>query len=320
MLGIPSENKSRGFTLVELLVVIAIIAVLIALLLPAVQQAREAARRTQCRNNMKQLGLALHNYHDAHDVFPPRCIMPGVGRPQWYLSDDCSRIRNITGHLLILPYIDQAPLYNSLDFTLPFGPACWHYDNTAVFPNVNTANTNVVLAAYRCPSDVPYLDPLTQTTLSGYFYYWRINARRTSYPFVGRNQDNDPFIRLGYAADFHQLRATCGINGAARISAIKDGSSNTMMMCESAFRKENSLYGPIWNQWSLTNGISPVTHGINLYDADQQLPAHGAGSVHAGGMNILMADGAVRFLNENVAQPIVEALTSVSGGEVPGEF
>src|SRR3954451_15240789 len=98
----PSSRSKRGFTLIELLVVIAIIAVLIALLLPAVQQAREAARRTQCRNNLKQIGLALHNYHDAHKIFPPGETSNGTDDPLY-------------GHgpgVDILPYIDQATVYN----------------------------------------------------------------------------------------------------------------------------------------------------------------------------------------------------------------
>src|SRR6188768_3507660 len=109
----PSRRKS-GFTLIELLVVIAIIAILIALLLPAVQQAREAARRTQCKNHLKQMGLALHNYHDAHQVFPPgatSCIPCAA-----YQTD------GRTGHALyadILPYMDQAPLYNRLNWVIP---------------------------------------------------------------------------------------------------------------------------------------------------------------------------------------------------------
>src|ERR1700709_2477916 len=94
-----TRNRRTGFTLIELLVVIAIIAVLIALLLPAVQQAREAARRSQCKNNLKQLGLAMHNYHDTYKVFPT-----------------ASGGNGFSPHARILPYVDQAPLYGTLNF------------------------------------------------------------------------------------------------------------------------------------------------------------------------------------------------------------
>src|SRR3546814_780854 len=109
----------KGFTLIELLVVIAIIAVLVALLLPAVQQAREAARRSQCKNNLKQIGLALHNYHDTHRVFPP-------GQMSWFGSDlfPLNAGARISWMQQILPFIDQAPLYNSFNWKVPAHACC----------------------------------------------------------------------------------------------------------------------------------------------------------------------------------------------------
>ena len=128
--------RRKAFTLIELLVVIAIIAVLIALLLPAVQQAREAARRTQCKNNLKQLGLAIHTYHDTAKVFPQAVFQNKATSGQWDW-------RLASPQVMLLPYIDQAPLYNSLNFNLSF--------------NNGTANDTICnaakLAAFRCPSD-----------------------------------------------------------------------------------------------------------------------------------------------------------------------
>ncbi|MBT5017958.1 MAG: DUF1559 domain-containing protein, partial [Planctomicrobium sp.] len=131
------RSSLRGFTLIELLVVIAIIAILIALLLPAVQQAREAARRTQCKNNLKQLGLALHNYHDTHGIFPNSMdsYFPG-GVPSR------SNPRNHSWMVMILPFIDQAPLYQSIDFSSQL------YGQTLAGGQLVTAQK---MTPYRCP-------------------------------------------------------------------------------------------------------------------------------------------------------------------------
>src|SRR5688572_16336833 len=124
----PRQRK-RGFTLIELLVVIAIIAILIALLLPAVQQAREAARRTQCKNHLKQFGLAIHNYHDTHRAFP-RLTSGSQGTgfgTEW---------RGFSAHVMLLPYIDQAPLYNQIDFQ-------WHAETDTAATPTDPAPTNI---------------------------------------------------------------------------------------------------------------------------------------------------------------------------------
>lgn len=121
-------RKHRGFTLIELLVVIAIIAILIALLLPAVQQAREAARRTECKNNLKQLGLAIHNYHDSFNTVPPGWIGSGVSAPN-----------NFGWSIFLLPQIEQNNLYNSLNFNTAFG--------------TTDTNLSAILPAFRCASD-----------------------------------------------------------------------------------------------------------------------------------------------------------------------
>ena len=111
-----NQNRSRGFTLIELLVVIAIIAILVALLLPAVQQAREAARRSSCKNNLKQLGLALHNYHDSHNVFPPATINAGLQNCQNHIPGG-GPILNHTCYQMLLPYLEQGPLYDRYNFS-----------------------------------------------------------------------------------------------------------------------------------------------------------------------------------------------------------
>jgi len=114
------NHRRKGFTLIELLVVIAIIAILIALLLPAVQQAREAARRSTCKNNLKQIGLAMHNYHSTHSLFPPGAIAPGASCDA-VTGPAPGRILNHTAYQMILPYLEQTALYNSYNFSLPSG-------------------------------------------------------------------------------------------------------------------------------------------------------------------------------------------------------
>ena len=148
------QMRKRGFTLIELLVVIAIIAILIALLLPAVQQAREAARRSQCRNNLKQLGLALMNYHESYNVFPPSYINGGEVRSYGYLP--YGQIKNHTGYLLLLPYIDQQPMYNAIDFRFATGQADWRSRGGG---QRQLQIEGKKLEVLRCPSDANFDDP-----------------------------------------------------------------------------------------------------------------------------------------------------------------
>ena len=149
----------RGFTLVELLVVIAIIGVLVALLLPAVQAAREAARRTSCSNNLKQIGLALHNYHDTFNVFPPGNFMAAGPIPNPIPANVVVPNANgcFTGAgsvrpgapwtVLVLPYIEQKPLHDSLDFNVEFNS----YQNIGT-QTINTQRCRIPISVYRCPS------------------------------------------------------------------------------------------------------------------------------------------------------------------------
>lgn len=314
----------RGFTLIELLVVIAIIAILIALLLPAVQQAREAARRTQCKNNIKQLGLALHNYHDVYNVLPPGQINPGVNTDARlpYTSNCSVECKNITGYLLLLPYLEQTPLYQQLDFNLPMGGAQRSGGgpgDAAAAPNAIDATTGLPrvppLAAFECPSDAPYAEP---RNVSGGRHYGITNGHRTSYAWALRRWTSNR--RFFYKADTWKLKGAFGINGSARFAYIKDGTSNTMFMIETPRHKHSAHFGPFWNAWIYTNGIEP-TRGINHVDTRSGLPyAFDAGSQHIGGAQILLGDGSVRFLSENIDNRIVADLISIAGGEVLGEF
>ena len=314
------RGKNRiAFTLIELLVVIAIIAVLIALLLPAVQQAREAARRTQCKNNLKQLGLALHNYHDTFNVMPPGAINPGVGPEQTNLpwvttcSTDC---RNTVFTLLLLPGLDQAPLYNTINFSLPMGraqrsgtgPAT---DQGALF----TKNQSV----FMCPSDVPFNDPLEQ---GGAAHYAITNGYRASYWFPALYIMEN--INATFQNESRTSRGMFGINGAIKLEHVKDGTSNTMMLAETPFHKNASVYGPYWTAWNYTNGVTmgqPINNKQGCGGGGGGCPyAWGSGSAHIGGMQYLKADGAVGFLSENIAYSILQGLVTSAGTEVLGEY
>ena len=138
-----APRPSRGFTLIELLVVIAIIAVLIALLLPAVQSAREAARRIQCTNNFKQIGLALHNYHQTHNVFAMGC-----SSGMWDAVYDYNIKQNLSVHALILPFLEQLQIYNALNFN--FGSDA---STSTLCYQVNQTGMNAQINAFVCPSD-----------------------------------------------------------------------------------------------------------------------------------------------------------------------
>lgn len=200
-------RKKSGFTLIELLVVIAIIAILIALLLPAVQQAREAARRTQCKNNLKQLGLALHNYHDTHNRFPPTQIMVHYTGP----NNTNPVARNHTWMSLILPYIEQSALYNSINFSAPM-----HDPATKIFQTLSTGETIVSrqIPGLTCPSDPGFGGGISKHGLA-----------HTNY---AGNMGWDWHYR---GPDIYQGPFQNGSEGT-RITDIKDGTSNTIALAE----------------------------------------------------------------------------------------
>ncbi len=216
----------RGFTLIELLVVIAIIAILIALLLPAVQQAREAARRTQCRNNLKQIGLAMHNYHDVFLQFPPGRMTPSrgqsVGMTCWY------------GHVSplyhILPYIEQGNVWNNLD-----------QNNTRVrkgtpLCDANAFVTDLTMAAYMCPSD-----PRHQSGVNTNNYRGNWGAHVYGGRHWGNNIATDPvYTPRAAAAIDGELGGMFKDNGGVKIRSATDGTSNTVLYAERAIGTANN--------------------------------------------------------------------------------
>ena len=294
----------RGFTLIELLVVIAIIAVLIALLLPAVQQAREAARRTQCRNNMHQLGVALHNYHDTHRLFPPAaiCVTASGGEMA-------------TCHTMILPFVDETALYNA--YNMSCGDGC----RTTV--GQPTANTTVIysgLAQYLCPSD-PHSTNFESLGAMPY---------KTSYmPTLGNDRDSWPGIYTG-------RQGALVVNWGVQIRDIYDGATNTILFGEVVcgyYTRATSGYleSPGWGNFSdgrcANNGAgwygryAGAPYPMNSIGRS---PAVGYspncsgtfGSTHEGGAFFTMADGHVRFLSENIDATVYDALATRDGEEL----
>lgn len=191
-------SRRRGFTLIELLVVIAIIAVLIALLLPAVQQAREAARRTQCKNNLKQIGLALHNYHDTVGRFPMDAI-------RTFQPQGTPAARNFSWMTMILPYFDQAPLYNAINFSAPL----WGQTVSSTGKEIRST----MLTALNCPSDPGWGD--TGRTRG---FAWTDYAGSSGWDMWDRPDDQHGGVFTAF---------TC-----VKIADITDGTSNTIMVAE----------------------------------------------------------------------------------------
>jgi prepilin-type N-terminal cleavage/methylation domain-containing protein len=254
--AMPGSRSPRAFTLIELLVVIAIIAVLIALLLPAVQQAREAARRSQCKNNLKQMGIALHNYHDTHKYFPPALISSGrVTIP--------TPVLNTTGFVLLLPYIDQAPLYNQYNFNLPSSisnpsPYTRPLAGGVTTSTANQAIYSVKLDVYTCPSDPANGQSVTSAANNQGDFYERNQVRRSNYLFSSGDYTDYNLSFGAYSGSTNQ--GAFGNDGAATIRDIRDGTSGTILVGESKqLGKTSPNFGPYWGAGTHTccHGYTP---------------------------------------------------------------
>ena len=315
-----TARPRSAFTLIELLVVIAIIAVLIALLLPAVQQAREAARRTQCKNHLKQLGLALHNYHDTFNRFPS-------GYVQVDLNNANTHLRHGWG-AMILPYLDQTPLYTTLIFTQDGPEAAWRNE----------------LAAWKCPSDPDVLglaswDSSTAGSCGGTPTVPLTSCNgadlATCTAVLGctwtptTSTSNQFAAKASYIATYghEQLSSTVkgkGVffgNSGLGIRDMSDGTSNTFVTGERNLKFGQAVWAGVH---FATSGGGNVGNGKfvlgDAYAAPNAAVATGFGSRHTGGCHILMGDGSVRFISENVNLATWQALSQCSDGLVVGEF
>lgn len=341
MLIATSSRFRRGFTLIELLVVIAIIAVLIALLLPAVQQAREAARKLQCKNNMKQIGLALHNYHDSHGLFPPGYVDRN-GNPNSTPDNDLGPGWGWTSHLL--PHMDQAVVYNKINF------------NLGIENSNNTTVSKVKFPVFQCPSDATWQDmfavydsnfttPIATIASSNYL---ACNGWAECFDSAGGNpQPEDPldpepgatYGKAGIGLFYRNSRHTT--------ASVTDGLTNTIAAGERSSNRApatwtGAITGGRCPAWMAMVPPAPFTappslafdnadfaqalifsHGNNSHLPNIEYPLFDPDtfySYHTGGVHFLMGDGSVRLISRYVDGFTFQYLTTIAGGEKSGDF
>jgi len=319
-----------GFTLIELLVVIAIIAILVALLLPAVQQAREAARRSSCKNNLKQIGLALHNYHDTFFVFPPSFIDNGGFNSGLTYDGSASptTIREDRNGLawstLILPYVEEPALYDAIGGATDNFAHHWQDANNDGNPNDPIPEANQIVSVYNCPTE----------------------AGTGRNPEKGNFGTNNYLANAGTRAAIDRAGAMFCMNSSVKMASVKDGTSNTIMCLErtnndvttpnSCGTQTCNYQGGIWIGPRDIGGAAGWHPGLRPFDVE----SYGGGNAtyaigtsnqpwgddwgtwgcHQGGLQMVLADGAVRFLSENIALETYRRLRHRNDKQVLGEF
>lgn len=303
-------GQKTGFTLVELLVVIAIIGILVALLLPAIQAARESARRTQCANNLKQIGVALHNYHDSFQKFPYGWDNRGVG---WTLH--------------LLPFVELNSIYGTIHFQ-ESGPGNWDSGSE------NQVACETVIPVYRCPS-MPLPEHMDYNGIAN-----RVPASYRGCAGSESSSDDTSTIAIPGSKSLENLKQN-GVFYACssvRFPDVSDGTSNTIFVGESRTDPDFSKDGQGMDFWYIgspqadpcacdggTGGtefsefvastLAPMNAFMKRPDVSGHLMELSLGSYHAGGAQFLMGDGNVRFISDSIDPAVYLGLGSIRGGE-----
>ena len=356
MISSVRRKRRPGFTLIELLVVIAIIAVLIALLLPAVQSAREAARRAQCVNNMKQLGLAIHNYHDTALAFPPGAMStnPSQGWGAWSNN-------SVTWRVLILPQMEQTAKYNSFNFDLKVGGLESAAAATSWYASVNS---------FLCPSDGNHDNGFRPANIpTGQYPMYgpppRPGGGALACPIVNYNMSFGDNYAIGNLSNggvnpwetpcagpalgqprigqpgFWGTSFDCAITSATgggqmrgfsdyrtmnntNMAGVLDGTSNTILVGEAL--PDQDANNEFWTATSAASGVTiPINWRTDLavdgfgstnWNSRLSYAARGFKSRHPGGANFLFADGSVKFIKNSINRVTYCAIGSRNGGEV----
>jgi len=288
------SKRRAAFTLVELLVVIAVIGILVALLLPAVQAAREAARRMSCSNNLKQIGLALHSYHDVMRAFPSGYVSQPATylRPSWGWST------------FSLPYLEQQTLYDAMGVTTA------RFGGNATFAMAD-ANTQTPVSVFVCPSDVG--QPLNHR---------KGDHAKSNYRGISGNET----LPLSSFASLTTMNGVIFLNSQVAITHIHDGSSNTIVVGECKLEPGNT--GKKACIWAGMRGLNAAVHISDVMWWLNDEPAYAINgtasqaysSQHPGGAQFLLSDGSARFIAETVEGRVLWRLAGRNDGEPVGNF
>ncbi|MBA3313088.1 MAG: DUF1559 domain-containing protein [Planctomycetota bacterium] len=319
------DRSRRGFTLIELLVVIAIIAVLIALLLPAVQQAREAARRTQCKNNLKQIGLGLHNYHDTYNS-----LMAGsIAIPN---SGGTANGHGWTWHASLLPYLEQNGLYNAIQ-----GPDGMGNELGGTGSGKPLVVKDTILQMFWCPTQPDVSNGAQKNVVNGKGFQTS-NYNGNMGTRIGNGNDNCICTGVATLAQMQTNPWGCMngngvfyVNSHTRFGDVIDGLSNTIFVSEVPDTGGDAMggFGAGCDRKAMfsggADGNPPNEMSEYLIAAEGNDPINGgaeeaAGSWHTGGAHFALGDGSVRFLSENMNMPTYQGLSTRNGREVLGDF
>ena len=319
------SRGKRAFTLIELLVVIAIIGLLIGLLLPAVQAAREAARRMQCQNNLKQIGLAMHRYHDVWQSFPPSYLAPP--RPVIGPGPGLELGAGWAWGTLVLPYLEQRSVYDAANFDVGFGevtaPLLGLFENGTV--------RRITLATFLCPSDMGGEGPLSLGQGSG-----SVAGSAGQYIASAGWMDSSQAPINGTGVLYP--------NSKVAISDVLDGTSATLMVGERSRNLADATWSGTFGShsepaplctkagWPVRSCVGlmfllmgrsgpssdVVSGGILVGNTPNHQGADGFASLHPSGCQFLLCDGSARFVKETLAPQVFQALATRAGGEIIG--